>query len=94
MCHLLRLDPAAVDALASIGDGERVRYLDFRDALHDGTSRQVSAPAVRAVLTACAASGGRGLCEPEPHASRPSPPGETCEVADHFPSDHLAAAEA
>ena len=27
------LDPAAVDALASIGDGERVRYLDFRDAL-------------------------------------------------------------
>ena len=25
MCHLLRLDPAAVDALASIGAGERVR---------------------------------------------------------------------
>ena len=94
MCHLLRLDPAAVDALASIGDGERVRYLDFRDALHDGTSRQVSAPAVRAVLTACAASGGgRGLCEPEPHVSRPSPPGETCDLVDHAPSDNLAAAE-
>ena len=47
------LAPEAVEALLSIGDGERLSYLDFRESLHNEWSRNVSAPAVAAVRTAC-----------------------------------------
>ena len=46
------LAPEAVEALLSIGDGERLSYLDVREALHNEWSRNVSAPAVAAVRVA------------------------------------------
>ena len=49
------LAPEAVEALLSIGDGERLSYLDVREALHNEWSRNVSAPAVAAVRAAAPA---------------------------------------
>ena len=60
------LAPTAVDALLSIGDGAQLSYLDFREALHNEWSGNVSGPAVAAVLTAC----GGGYCRPDPPVGR------------------------
>ena len=74
------LAPEAVEALLSIGDGERLSYLDVREALHNEWSRNVSAPAVAAVRTAC----GGGFCAPETNEYG------RYAVVDHAPADRLA----
>ena len=74
------LAPEAVEALLSIGDGERLSYLDFRESLHNEWSRNVSAPAVAAVRTAC----GGSFCAPEPNEDG------RYAVVDHAPAKRLA----
>ena len=74
------LAPEAVEALLSIGDGERLSYLDFRESLHNEWSRNVSAPAVAAVRTAC----GGSFCAPETNEYG------RYAVVDHAPADRLA----
>ena len=74
------LAPEAVEALLSIGDGERLSYLDFRESLHNEWSRNVSAPAVAAVRTAC----GGSFCAPETNQYG------RYAVVDHAPADRLA----
>ena len=62
------LAPEAVEALLSIGDGERLSYLDFRESLHNEWSRNVSAPAV-AARSAPSISRHRIAVMPSPHCN-------------------------
>ena len=89
------LPAEAVDALASIGDGARVSYLDFREAFHEEVSGAVSAPAVRAVLTACAAVGAapRAWCRRAPATGRPASESDA-PLREARPADRFAAPDA
>ena len=80
------LAPEAVEALLSIGDGERLSYLDFREALHNEWSGNVSGPAVAAVLTAC----GGSYCRPDPPVGRRDLAGSNRPIG-RRPTDRLVA---